>query len=81
MLRSLLFGLATFGASVQAWGCLSETDAQSIADRSIIFLSHANVTLANETAQGLFAENIQEYGDSINSLRSQPVSCSSLKIP
>jgi len=54
---------------VQAWSCLSDADAKSIADRSTIFLQHLNVTEANITAQGLFANNITEYGDSINSLR------------
>lgn len=65
---TLLTGVA------QAWYCLSDADAQSIADRSIIYLSHTDVELANQTAQGLFADNLQEYGDSINSLRGDPVS-------
>lgn len=53
--------------------CLSDADAQSYVDRSVIFLEHNNVPLANATAYGLFAEDIQEFGDSINSLRGDPV--------
>jgi hypothetical protein len=53
--------------------CLTDADAQSYVDRSIIFLQHTNVPLANATAQGLFADDIQEFGDSINALRGDPV--------
>ena len=52
-----------------AWNCLTDADAESIVSRSIIFLEHHDIALANATAQGLFAEDIQEFGDSINSLR------------
>lgn len=64
--------LASWGA--QAWSCLSDADAQGIADASVIFLSHQDIDLANRTAQALFADNIVEFGDSINSLRGDPVS-------
>ncbi|KAI1625335.1 hypothetical protein EDD37DRAFT_629358 [Exophiala viscosa] len=59
--------------STQAWTCLSQADANDIAARSTIFLQHLNVTQANETAQGLFADGIVEYGDSINSLKGDPL--------
>lgn len=55
------------------YNCLTYEEAKSIADRSAIFLSHLDVALANTTAQGLFAEDIVEFGDSINSLRGDPV--------
>jgi len=70
---SVFGALALAASSAQAWMCLSDADAQSIVDRSIIFLEHHNVTLANQTAQALFADNIIEYGDSINSLRGDAV--------
>lgn len=75
---SILLPLAAITSSVLASGewqsCLSSAQAQSIVDRSIIFLSHEDVPLANQTARGLFDPNIQEFGDSINSLRGDPVS-------
>lgn len=58
----------------EKWGCLSDADANAYAANSAIFLSHTNVPLANATAQALFADDIVEYGDSINSLLSEPVS-------
>lgn len=73
LLLTLLAYLALFAGGTNAWTCLSDADAQSIADRSIVFLSHTDVALANETAQGLFADGIVEFGDSINSLRGDAV--------
>lgn len=70
----LVASLALCVCSAHAWSCLSDAEAKSIADRSAIFLSHTDVELANQTAQALFADNIQEYGDSINSLRGDAVS-------
>lgn len=79
---SALSSLAFLTCLVQAsptwegWnnGCLSAAEAQSIVDRSIIFLQHLDIPLANKTAQSLFAPDIVEFGDSINSLRGDPVS-------
>jgi hypothetical protein len=74
---SLLTPIALSAWTVQAHyqrSCLTDAVAKSIADRSAIFLQHTDVALANATAQELFAENIIEYGDSINSLRGDPVS-------
>lgn len=75
-LLKFLTPLALSAWTVSAWNgnCLSDQDAQSIADRSIIFLEHLDIDAANATAQGLFADNIQEFGDSINSLRGDAVS-------
>lgn len=81
-LLKFLTPLALSAWTVSAWNgnCLSDSDAQSIADRSIVFLEHLDIDAANATAQGLFADNIQEFGDSINSLRGDAVSdpCMSL---
>lgn len=74
MLFTPLFLL--FSSVVRGWNhyCpLTDARAQEIADGSAIFLSHTNVALANATAQTLFASNIQEFGDSINSLRGDAV--------
>ena len=72
-MKFLLALLPLLGAA-RCWSdCLTDADAESIAARSTIFLQHLNVQEANETAQGLFAEDIQEFGDSINSLRGDPV--------
>jgi hypothetical protein len=76
-------GWGGWGGGWNGWGgqgkCLSDADAAKYASDSAIFLSHTNVPLANATAQALFADNIQEYGDSINSLLSEPVSQSQLQ--
>ncbi|RVX74168.1 hypothetical protein B0A52_02000 [Exophiala mesophila] len=72
-LLTFLTPLALSAWTANAWNgggyCLSDQDAQSIADRSTIFLEHLDIDAANATAQGLFADNLQEFGDSINSLR------------
>jgi hypothetical protein len=58
----------------QPAGCLTDARFQQLIDGFIIFLEHTNVPLANATAQAIFAPNIMEVGDSINSLRGDPVS-------
>ena len=79
--------LATLATSVSAgkwkdW-CLTDAALQRIIDNSIIFLQHFDVAAANATAYATFAPDITETGDSINSLRGDPVSCSvfSLLLP
>jgi hypothetical protein len=62
----------------QPAGCLTDARFQQLIDGFIIFLEHTNVPLANSTAQAIFAPTIMEVGDSINSLRGDPVSHSSL---
>lgn len=85
VLSSLAFAAWGAQAAPNGWGgwggpwgaqgnCLSDAEAAKYASDSAIFLSHTNIALANATAQALFADNIQEYGDSINSLLSEPVS-------
>jgi hypothetical protein len=68
-----LLALAMAPAATLAWnnwnGCLTDAEAQSIVDRSVIYLQHTNIPEANATAQALFAPGLQEFGDSINSLR------------
>lgn len=74
-----LLSLLALPAVAFAWNdwkngnCLSDADAQSIVDRSIIYLQHKDIPLANATAYGLFTSDIQEFGDSINALRGDPV--------
>jgi hypothetical protein len=68
-----LMALAMAPAATLAWNdwssCLTDAEAQSIVDRSIIYLQHFNIPEANATAQELFAPGLVEFGDSINSLR------------
>lgn len=73
--------LLLLSPAVLAWHkyCpLTDQRAQEIADGSAIYISHTDVALANATAQTLFAPNIVEFGDSINSLRGDAVSTSVL---
>jgi hypothetical protein len=76
-----LTGLVASVAAVpsKAWqpaGCLTDARFQQLIDGFIVFLEHENVPLANSTAQAIFAPTIMEVGDSINSLRGDPVSIS-----
>ena len=70
-LAALALSSASFAS---AWSCLSDDDAQEIVNKSIIFLQHRDLDEAREIAYDLFAENITQYGDSINFLRGAPVS-------
>lgn len=73
-LLTTLAALALSSASlVSAWSCLSDDDAQEIVNKSILFLQHRDLDEAREVAYDLFAENITQYGDSINFLRGDPV--------
>lgn len=62
------------------WGknCASRDYIQSLVDQEIVYLQHLNQTAALAAGQAIFASDIQEYGDSINSLRGAPVSTLSL---
>ena len=74
-LLATLAALALSSSSlVSAWSCLSDDAAQEIVNKSILFLQHEDLDEAREVAYGLFAENITQYGDSINFLRGAPVS-------
>ena len=77
ILSTLLLSLS---ATVSAWTCLSDDDAQYIVNQSIIFLKHTNITQARAIAYDLFAPNLLEYGDSINALRQAPVCLDSFGI-
>lgn len=54
--------------------CLTDADAQYLISQSIVFLEHKDVPAAKAAAYTIFTEDIQEFGDSINSLRGDPVS-------
>lgn len=71
--------LAALGvqADWQPWGsdgCLTTAQVNYIVANSITFLSHEDVAAANASAQAIFAPDIVEFGDSINSLRGDAVS-------
>lgn len=55
-------------------GCASRAYAQNLVDQEIVFLMHTDLAAAQAAADAIFADDIQEYGDSINSLRMAPVS-------
>lgn len=71
---ALLFSTSTV---VSAWQCLSDANAAKIVNDSVALLLHST---PEQTAYARAAEyeslspNIQQYGDSINSLRQSPVS-------
>jgi hypothetical protein len=54
--------------------CLTDADAQYIISQSTVFLEHKDVAAAKAAAYSIFTEDIQEFGDSINSLRGDAVS-------
>lgn len=72
-----LFHLTTTALSLLpstlAWSCLSDSDAQTIVDKSILFLQHKNPDEARAVAYDLFDPQIKQYGDSINFLRGAPL--------
>lgn len=72
-----LAAVAALASTATAWkhgNCLTDAGLQRIIDNSIIFLQHFDVAAANATAYATFASTIMETGDSINSLRGDPVS-------
>lgn len=53
--------------------CLTDAEAQYLIDQAIIVLKHVDIANARAVAYSIFAPDIVEYGDSINSLRGAPV--------
>ena len=76
-----LASLAAVGSAVPTpgnWGnwnqgCASRNHVQYLVDQSIIYLQHKDVAAGRAAAEAIFADNIIEYGDSINSLRQAPL--------
>lgn len=64
-------GLETRGGDK---GCVSREHVQYLVDQETIFLQHTDLAAARAAADAIFAADIEEYGDSINSLRQAPVS-------
>lgn len=59
------------------WGgnnCLNNATVEYLISSEILYLQHNNLTQAREVAYSIFTPDIQEFGDSINSLRYEPVS-------
>lgn len=54
--------------------CLSYARAQYIIEREIAYLRKADLADARAAGEELFAADFVQYGDSINSLRGDPVS-------
>lgn len=74
---SIVAALATTAvAQWQPWDptCLNQTDVDNLIAKEIIYLQHPDVAAARAIAYSIFTPDIVEYGDSINSLRGQPVS-------
>jgi hypothetical protein len=74
-MKFLYFALPLLAAA-SGWKdnyCLTDADAQSIVSRSIVYLEHTDKAAALAAGQSLFASNLQEFGDSINSLKGDPL--------
>lgn len=54
--------------------CLTNERAHYIVERERVYLQKANITDARLAGEELFAADFVQYGDSINSLRGDPVS-------
>ena len=62
---------------VSAWQCLSDANAAKIVNDSVALLLHATpeqTDYARAAEYESLSPNIQQYGDSINALRGDPVS-------
>ena len=55
-------------------GCATRSYVEYLVAQEIIYLQHTNVTAGRIAAEGIFAADIVEFGDSINSLRNDTVS-------
>ena len=55
-------------------GCASREYIQYLVDQEIVYLQHLDVAAGRAAGEAIFAADIVEYGDSINSLRQAPVS-------
>ena len=53
--------------------CLTQADAEDIANKFASVLNHPDVNAANATAQALIADGFFEKSDSINMLAGHPV--------
>lgn len=63
------------GAVADSWSnCLSDAQVQDLINKEILYLQHNDIEQAREIANSIFTPDVMEYGDSINSLRYQPVS-------
>lgn len=64
--------------AARSWSNCVVTDkyAEYLVSQSIVFLEHKDLDAAKAAAYAIFDTNIQEFGDSINALRSAPVSIS-----
>lgn len=60
----------------QNWndGCYSRDYIEGLVAQEITYLMHTDLAAANAAALNIFAPDIAEFGDSINSLRMAPVS-------
>ncbi|KAK5094448.1 hypothetical protein LTR70_004116 [Exophiala xenobiotica] len=54
-------------------GCPTRAYVQTLVDQERVFLMHTDLSAAQAAADAIFADDIQEYGDSINSLRMAPL--------
>ncbi|KAK5937864.1 hypothetical protein PMZ80_009993 [Knufia obscura] len=54
-------------------GCVSREHVQYLVDQETVFLQHTDLAAAQAAADAIFAADIEEYGDSINSLRQAPL--------
>lgn len=55
-------------------GCFDRSYIEGLVAQEIVFLQHLDVAAAVAAGNAIFDPNIQEFGDSINSLRGDPVS-------
>lgn len=60
----------------QGWndGCYSRSYIEGLVAQEIVYLQHLDLAAANAAALAIFDPSIAEFGDSINSLRGDPVS-------
>lgn len=71
---ALLFSTSTV---VSAWQCLSDANAAKIVNDTVALLLHATpeqTDYARAAAYETLSPHVQQYGDSINALRGDPVS-------
>lgn len=78
MKLTILFTLATTVTALPKRStpstCLTHERAHYIVERERVYLQKANLTDARAAGEELFAADFVQYGDSINSLRGDPVS-------
>ena len=75
LLASTVAAVPTPTLSERNWqSCLSRDYIAGLIDKEIIFLYHTDKAAATAIGYEIFDANINEFGDSINSLRMAPVS-------